>query len=871
MIGTGRIWDLSLSPDGKALAVAGSAGITIYRTDTFEWVRTFGVFSHRVTSVAFAPDGTTLVSGSCDGPVILWDVETGDQVRVLGNHTDEASGIVLSPDGTKLVSAAIGGPAILWDLATRKWTTLYDGRLSTGWHDVAFSPDGTVLAMLETPGGIATLWDVATGEQVRALDDEGVNEQLLLFGTRGVAFSPDGTVLAVQFFRGPVLLWDVATGKLIRTLGDLSVGNGSQAMAFSPDGTMLAAGSPDGNGTTLVWHTTTGKLLHTLTPHLRHTVRVVFSPDSKTLITGQSAGNVIFWDLATGELSHVFGGHTGEVLSVGFSPEGATLASAAGNSLAYDRVLSSRSFTGYGAATYLRWNAATGQPYEMRADSDYSVTSAALSLDTSVLALGAETGVILVWDVAAGKKEWVLKGHTDTVYAVAFSPDGTTLASGSLDGTVVLWDLGTGQPLRTLGGYDEYGVMLALAFSPDGNTLVAGTGMKGAVLWNVATGEPLTAVDVYKDTVTLVAYSPDGRTVASARTSSGVALWVPEAGVCRFGSRPGITFSSMTFSHDGRMLALGGYESVAVLEVATCKQVYRLAGHPRTWYRSVAFSPDGATLAAGTDERAIALWRIGELAVLPRLTPRAPDISFPSQKSVQQPGTSAPDELIGTLRLENGCLRVESLRGEETVLPIWPPEFVLQVDEGQIQVIDGEEKVVARVDQEVYVTGRRGPVEDEWVLQQIPPACQGPYTLVQTVRPNLRRDTNLISIDVYGRPAHRLLFPRYEQALDAEAEDAEPIAGRLVLYEDDRCMRLQTDERPEPLILLWTSQMSPRVGPGEVTIMDGAGQPVARVGDEILVYGRQVPRASESDIYRRLVDVLPGDCCCDSWLVDGIE
>ena len=61
VIGTGRVLDLALSPDGDTLAVAGSAGITIYRADTFKWVRTLGVFTDRFDRIAGAiEDGIDL-------------------------------------------------------------------------------------------------------------------------------------------------------------------------------------------------------------------------------------------------------------------------------------------------------------------------------------------------------------------------------------------------------------------------------------------------------------------------------------------------------------------------------------------------------------------------------------------------------------------------------------------------------------------------------------------------------------------------------------------------------------------------------------------------------------------------------------------
>ena len=125
----------------------------------------------------------------------------------------------------------------------------------------------------------AKLWDAATGQLLRTLEEEGS-------GVRAVAFSPDGAhVLSAGRL---IKLWDVATGELQLIPMPAS---SADAVAFSPDGIRLLGGGGGGP-----------------------------SRDDLTINT------LKLWDVATGRLLRVFGGPA-DVLSVAFSPDGARVVS----------------------------------------------------------------------------------------------------------------------------------------------------------------------------------------------------------------------------------------------------------------------------------------------------------------------------------------------------------------------------------------------------------------------------------------------------------------------------------------------------------------------------------------------------------------
>ena len=75
-----------------------------------------------MTSVAFSPDGTRIVSGSWDHTLIIWNAHTGQQVRdePLKGHTNTVMSVAFSPDGTRIVSQDYSNKTLVWDASTGK-------------------------------------------------------------------------------------------------------------------------------------------------------------------------------------------------------------------------------------------------------------------------------------------------------------------------------------------------------------------------------------------------------------------------------------------------------------------------------------------------------------------------------------------------------------------------------------------------------------------------------------------------------------------------------------------------------------------------------------------------------------------------------
>jgi WD40 repeat protein len=328
----------AFSPDGKTLAVSGSAGVSLWNIAAQRWITTLS--SDKCSGggqVAFSPDGKTLAAFSGNaGTTCLWDVATGQGTTLADPDPQGDNGGTqgaFSPDGATLAVADSDGDIALWDVATRHVTAIVASPVTSadGEIEIAFSLDGTMLAI----GGDSTyLYDLTTKRWTATLTDPANN---LSFGNgdggvNSLSFSQGG-LLAVGDQDGSAYLWDAATRSLIASFtpsvnqgaGNASISKGpddggpfpeaglfstNDVAALSPDGKVVAAYTDFDYGTNL-YDVATKKLIATLgdpggisgpqtmgpqTPNTA--VSLVFSPDGAMLAVTDYNGKTYLWSLS---------------------------------------------------------------------------------------------------------------------------------------------------------------------------------------------------------------------------------------------------------------------------------------------------------------------------------------------------------------------------------------------------------------------------------------------------------------------------------------------------------------------------------------------------------------------------------------------
>jgi WD40 repeat protein len=246
----------------------------------------------RATAVSLTPDGRTLAVGTSEGAIGFADVRAR---RMLGplqlSHVNPVRAVAFSPDGRRLATTD-GSVLFLWDVRRRRTLSAFQafGGVAT---TLAFSPDGQVLAVADSPTQVPTraakgpgALDVISVPQLRLLRQTAVSV------ATQVMFSHSGDVLFLADRAGRVWLLDTRSWKPLGAPLDAN----ATRFALDPHDRLLATASSRGD--VQLWDVPLGRPLGGALPGLPHgPVHVAFADRGSALAVLRGDGRGMLWDV----------------------------------------------------------------------------------------------------------------------------------------------------------------------------------------------------------------------------------------------------------------------------------------------------------------------------------------------------------------------------------------------------------------------------------------------------------------------------------------------------------------------------------------------------------------------------------------------
>jgi WD40 repeat protein len=220
----------------------------------------------------------TLVSGSADKTIKVWDINTGRELHTLTGHSECINLLWISFDNATLVSGSIDGQIKLWDIATGIELNTFSYYNEEPWA-IIVAPDGLKVVSIkqrQKRHQAIRLWDINIGADLNTfLSDSHITEVVVVTpdGTKIISGSDYNSFMHDIYFTGDktIKIWDLAQGKELHTL------YGHQArilsLAITPDSNKVISGSSDRS--IKVWNIVTGTELNTFSDYASSGVKTL--------------------------------------------------------------------------------------------------------------------------------------------------------------------------------------------------------------------------------------------------------------------------------------------------------------------------------------------------------------------------------------------------------------------------------------------------------------------------------------------------------------------------------------------------------------------------------------------------------------------
>ena len=650
----GRVRALAFSPKGGYLATATDAVIVLWyiplaaaSTKTFApmiKVKTIRDHQDDVVSLAFAPSGKVLISGSRDMTARVHSIfESGNKFSKswsvsLASHREAVIGVFFDPVAPLAYTVAEDNAVFTWEWVEDqvdddnglRGMDLSEGEYSDGEEVGRINPSGKRSQI----GASDSDQDGDEDESGSGFDEEDaaafgggwVNKESvkemtkarkeLGLGGKDSSVSSSGSNSGSGSGSGSSSSssssssddddddddaeWMVETEEE-KALNKMMKGGNWKRVSkhiLKVEGGRISSVTMHGPSSLLVVGFTSGVFglyqmptfapIHTLSVSSTRLTSVAVNGSGEWLAFGSSVlGQLVVWEWQSETFVLKQQGHSGSVNCVAYSPDGQYLA------------------TGADDGKVKLWSTHTGFCFVTFDDHDGPIADVAFHPKGQALFSASTDGTIRAFDMTRYRCFRTFATPTPAqLSTMAVDPMANVVVAGSLDEFVVyVWDIKTGKLLEMLAGHTA--PVSALSFSLVSNMLVSGSWDGSIKIWDVfnslgrAGGGSIESFDVNssKSAVTAVAWAPNDRLVAVATMDGEISFWDPREGVCKG------TISARSDISGGRVQG----------------SVMTAANSPAgKFFTSLSFTADSACVVAGGESKFVCIYEVSQRVLIKR-------------------------------------------------------------------------------------------------------------------------------------------------------------------------------------------------------------------------------------------------------------
>jgi WD40 repeat protein len=294
------IVDISFSPNGTILGLCFGQTLLLLAAQDGQIIHRLDL-DYEISGIAFTPDNHQLAAACSDSRVRLFDVTSAQEVRSMYSELGGYHTVTWSPDGQLLAAGHYEPWVDVFEAGTGRQLHALDPNIfdDEGRTCVLFVNDGTLL--VSTAYNSIVVWSLPKeiGKSKRAS-----RKKLSIRGHAhiiDIAFSPDGTLIAGLADAEGVSTLYFWQFEARTNLGQIKLPHTAQRLAWSRDAAWIAVAETNGDGISLWDPSTRGRARLALEESEEHDVSALaVHPNGEVVVAGTDTGRVVSWNTVTG-------------------------------------------------------------------------------------------------------------------------------------------------------------------------------------------------------------------------------------------------------------------------------------------------------------------------------------------------------------------------------------------------------------------------------------------------------------------------------------------------------------------------------------------------------------------------------------------